>query len=499
MYLGIDCGTQSTKVVILDAEKEEVIAQGHAPHSLISDAKGKREQNPEDWILALEQAYWQAVNKAAINPSSIRAIGVSGQQHGLVVLDAQGQVIRPAKLWCDTETAPQNAELLQALGGDDGSMQRLGLVVTTGYTLSKLAWMQQYHPSDFKRIAHLLLPHDFLNYWLTGQCMTEAGDASGTGYFDVRRRGWCPDVFELIPDASHLRNALPDVIDNQQMLGKVRPEVAKRLGLSADVWVSSGGGDNMMAAIGTGNVQEGRMTLSLGTSATLSAHLNTHYDGLHPSIAHFCSSTNGWLPLICTMNLTGVVEQMRQLLNLSITEFTDMAASAPIGASGLTLLPFLNGERVPNLPQAQGQLLGMTPLNLTSAHMSRAVFEGISYGLKYGLDCLLAAGLRPQSICVTGGGAKNTFWRQLLADLLRVEIVCPAAAEGAALGAAIQALWADHHRQGDPVNLTELTARLVALDESTRVVPCSEKGEAYHEAYQTYQHRLRFQFPELTL
>ncbi len=176
MYLGIDCGTQGTKVVILDAEQGYIRGEGYAPHALISDAHGRREQEPQWWVDAFEQAYRQALAQAGIDSQAIRGIGVSGQQHGLVVLDASGAVIRPAKLWCDTETAAQNAELLVLLGGEEGSRARLGLTLATGYTLSKLLWLKQQEPESFGRIAHMLLPHDYINYWLTGEIAAEYAD-----------------------------------------------------------------------------------------------------------------------------------------------------------------------------------------------------------------------------------------------------------------------------------------------------------------------------------
>ena len=186
MFLGIDCGTQGTKALILDADSGQVMGQGSASHHMISGENGRREQETGDWLTAFEQATAQALAQAGIDGQQILGIGVSGQQHGLVLLDADGQALRPAKLWCDTESTPQNERLLAELGGEQGSLDRLGLVIAPGYTVSKLLWTREHHPEIFERIAHVLLPHDYLNFWLTGQARAEYGDASGTGYFNVR-------------------------------------------------------------------------------------------------------------------------------------------------------------------------------------------------------------------------------------------------------------------------------------------------------------------------
>lgn len=494
MYLGIDCGTQGTKVVILDTDRGHLRGEGYAPHALISAASGRREQQPQWWIDALEQAYRQALAESGIDSRAIRGIGVSGQQHGLVVLDAAGEVIRPAKLWCDTETAPQNARLLALLGGIEGSRDRLGLALATGYTLSKLLWLKQYEPASFARIAHVLLPHDYINYWLTGQIATEYGDASGTGYFDVRSRCWVPEVLALIAPDGALAQALPPLLEAHQSVGLVQPGIATRLGLNDGVRVSSGGGDNMMGAIGTGNIADGIVTLSLGTSGTLFA-CTDQAPGLAPAessglLAPFCSSSNGWLPLICTMNLTTAANGVRALFGLDLDAFNAQAKQAPIGCEGITLLPFFSGERVPALPDASGSLLGLNMQNLTPANLCRAVLEGTSFGLRYGLDLMRDAGLEARQIRLIGGGAKSRLWRQMIADIMQAPVICPQAGEAAALGAAIQALWCDSHARGENVSLRTLCERYVALDETSALSPDANAVPAYEDAYGRYRQHL---------
>ncbi len=221
MYLGVDCGTQSTKVVVLDPEGGRILGEASRPHRLDEQPGGRREQDPGIWIAALRGALQEAVARARIDARAIRAIGVSGQQHGLVALDAAGEPVHPAKLWCDTETAPWNAALVERLGGEAGCLERLGLALQTGYTASKLAWLRDTRPEAYARIATLLLPHDYLNFWLTGERVAEAGDASGTGFFDTRTRRWRHDVLaEIAPELDPGR-VLPRLIGSREPAGSV--------------------------------------------------------------------------------------------------------------------------------------------------------------------------------------------------------------------------------------------------------------------------------------
>jgi len=491
MFLGIDCGTQGTKALVLDADSGRVLGEGSAAHRLISAANGKREQQPADWLLAFEQATRAALEQAGVPGSAILAVGVSGQQHGLVLLDEQGEVLRPAKLWCDTESAPQNQRLLDYLGGEAGSLERLGVAIAPGYTVSKLLWTQEQHPDVFARIAHILLPHDYLNYWLSGRYCSEYGDASGTGYFDVRRRRWDSALLEHIDPSGRLVAALPELIESGRCLGPLRPQVAQRLGLNPRALVASGGGDNMMGAIGTGNIRPGAITMSLGTSGTLYAYAEQPQISPQPQVASFCSSSGGWLPLICTMNLTHATGAIQQLLELDLASFGALVAQAPIGAEGVLMLPFLNGERVPPLPNASASLFGMTSDNLTRANLCRAVVEGTSFGLRYGLDLLRASGIECRSIRLIGGGANSPIWRQIVADIMATPLVCPRHTEAAALGAAIQAAWSLAREQGRSTSLDELCATCVSLDESCATEPDPERSARYELVYQRYREQVQ--------
>lgn len=491
MYLGIDCGTQGTKALILNPETGEVLGQGSASHQLISGANGRREQHVDQWLTALKQATQAALQQAGISGQMIKGMAVSGQQHGLVLLDKQGHVLRPAKLWCDTESTAENQQLLDELGGETGSIERLGVAIAPGYTVSKLRWTQRNHPELFAQIAHILLPHDYLNYWLTGRCCSEYGDASGTGYFNIRTRTWDTELLEHIDPTGRLIKALPELIDSDQPVGTLRTEAAERLRLNPDVIVASGGGDNMMGAIGTGNIRPGAITMSLGTSGTLYAYGDQPVISTHPQVAAFCSSSGGWLPLICTMNLTSASGLIQQLLELKLDDFANLVNAAPIGAEGLLMMPFFNGERVPALPHATASLSGMTSENLNRANLCRAVVEGTLFSLRYGLDLLRDSGIQSREIRLIGGAAKSPMWRQAVADIMATPLVCPEYTEAAALGAAIQAAWCVARLGGKAVSLDQLCNACVRLDDHTRTAPDPQRSAQYEYVYHRYREQLK--------
>lgn len=481
MYIGIDCGTQGTKAIVVDSQQKKVIAVGYAAHEIIENSEGRREQQPQWWTAALVSAFHEAVKLAKIEPHLIRGIGVSGQQHGLVMLDENDQPLYNAKLWCDTETAAENAEFIQLLGGNEQAFAQLGIMPQTGYTASKIAWFRKHYPEQYQRIAKIMLPHDYLNYWLTGHFCMEYGDASGTGYFDVANRQWDLDAFRLLAPELDPQKVLAPLVSAEQKIGTIRPEIAKLLGLSPQVIVSTGGGDNMMGAIGTGNIKQGIATMSLGTSGTLYAYTDTPLSDLPMEIANFCSSTGGWLPLVCVMNMTSANKNVMDLLQIDVKKFNEFIQQSPIGAEGITILPFFNGERVPPLPQAKASILGLDAANFTQANLCRAMMEAASFTLRYGLDLFRQAGLSTSQIRLIGGGAKSAVWRQMIADIMNTEVVCLKEEEAAALGGAIQAMWANGEGE-----LTELCQDFVHLDEESVVQPEPQSFVEYERIYQRY-------------
>ena len=483
LYLGIDSGTQSTKAVVLDLDTGRVIAEARAPHTLIAGLPaGHMEQHPAEWTAALDAVIGEVAVK--IDRARVRGIGVSGQQHGFVPLDAGGKVIRPAKLWCDTSTVAECALLTKKLGGAKAVIRRTGLPFLPGYTAPKILWLKRHEPANFQKLRHVLLPHDYLNFHLTGNYFMEPGDASGTALLDVRRRTWSREATGAID--KNLADWLPPLSGSHEAAGTLRPELARQYGFSPDVVVSAGGGDNMMGAIGTGNVAPGAVTASLGTSGTIYAFAKKPVIDPQGEIAAFCSSTGGWLPLLCTMNLTLVTEQFRALFGWDHAALEAAVTAAPAGAGGLPLGPALAGERTPNVPRGTGVLYGLNRRTLTPGHLARAGMEGVTFGLNYGLRRLGTLGVRPKEIRLTGGGAKSASWRQLMADIFGVPVVAMVEDEGAALGGALQAAWCAGLRAGDKTSLTVLAARAVALNESTRCVP-NAKHRAVYRAMQARQ------------
>jgi xylulokinase len=478
--LGIDSGTQSTKTIALDISTGNILASAQQAYGFVeTKEEGAMEQDPAVWIAAVESTITQVLQKLGPRCKEIAGIGVSGQQHGLVLLDAGDRVVRPAKLWCDTSTTAQCAELTASLGGEAAVITLTGNAMLPGYTAPKILWVRQNEPQNWEKSVSVLLPHDYINWWLTGEKSMEFGDASGTALLDVRSRTWSQPVINAV--APNLAAKLPPLRPSSEPAGTLRPELVAQWDLPSGVTVSSGGGDNMMGAIGTGNVQPGVMTASLGTSGTLYAFSNTPVVDPKGEIAAFCDSTGHWMPLACTMNVTLVTELTRKLFDGWNHDRYDVeAATVPAGSDGLLLLPYLAGERTPNLPRGSGVLHGLTTRNLTPAHLARAAMEGVTLGLAYGLSRFQDLGVNPSEIRLTGGGSQSSFWRQLCADVFGVPTVCLSSSEGAALGAALQAAWSagkDHSME----SLHTLSDRLVKLDESTRCSPDSKNVAIYQE------------------
>lgn len=489
LFIGLDSGTQSTKAVVLDLDRGRVVAEARAPHRLITGLPaGHMEQHPRDWVRALERVLADVA--ARIDRSRVRGIGISGQQHGFVPLDAAGAVIRPAKLWCDTSTTEDCSLLTRKLGGPAAVIRTTGLPFLPGYTAPKILWLKRHEPANWKRLRHVLLPHDYLNFHLTGIHHMEAGDASGTALLDVRQRTWSAAVLRAIDPA--LGDFLPALSSSEKPAGTLRPALARKFGFPADVLVSSGGGDNMMAAIGTGNVEPGVVTCSLGTSGTIFATSPQPVVDPRGEVAAFCSSTGVWLPLLCTMNVTLVTEKLRELCGSDHAGLERALRRTTPGADGLVLLPYLAGERTPNLPRATGLLSGLTTRNLTREHLLRAGVEGVTLGLGYGLDRLRALGVRPTEIRLTGGGANSAAWRQVAADVFGVPIVTTLEGEAGALGGALQAAWCADG--GGAAKLAALCRRVVRLDPKSRCRPRAE-AHAVYRSLQAEHARLRATLP----
>lgn len=475
-YLGLDVGTQSTKGVLVDVERrgaEAIVARAAQSYGLIEGLPpGAAEQHPHTWRDAVKAVVGELL--ANVDRSRLRGVGVSGQQHGLVVLGAGDEVVRPAKLWCDTTTADEAAEITA----------RGRWSVPTGFTLPKLLWLKRHEPENFARVRSVLLPHDYINFLLTGKKFMEAGDASGSGAFDPLQRCYDERILSWLDPRA--LSFFPELVRADQPAGVVSASGAAAFGLPEGITVSPGGGDNMMSAIGSGATQPGATVISLGTSGTAFAYSDVPVvdpDGL---IAAFCDSTGAWMPLLCTMNVTLVTEEVRNAFGLGHEEMTAQAEAVPAGSDGLLFLPYLQGERVPNLPHATGALLGIRPGSLTAGRVFRAAMEGATLGLVSGVERMKRLGLQVGNVRVVGGGSKNRLWRQILADALGAPVEVLVEPESAALGGAIQAYWVTRRAAGEDVAIGAVAAELVAVaPEVTRPNPAN--AAVYRERLATLE------------
>ena len=480
LVLGVDSGTQSTKVLVVNTRDGAVVGQASRAYGLIAGLPpGAKEQHPHTWRDAASHAIHDALQQAKASAQEVAAIGVSGQQHGFVPLDKEGQVIRPAKLWCDTSTASECDQITNKLGGVKAVIEEIGNAILPGFTASKILWLKRKEPNNFARLATVLLPHDYLNFWLTGNKVMEFGDASGTALLDVKKRQWSRAVLQAIDPA--LERALPPLTPSDQPAGTLQESTARALGLSEKVLISAGGGDNMMGAIGTGNTVAGVVTASFGTSGTIYACSERPVIDAQGEIAAFCDSTNRWLPLLCTMNVTAATEMVRTDFGMTHEQFADAAVKAPAGAGGLLLLPYLEGERTPNVPYGTGVWFGVNQKTFTAAHFARAAMEGVTLGMNYGLRRLRQLGVKPRQIRVTGGGAKSKLWRQIMADVFDTEVVTVKVSEGAAYGAALQALWCWRLQRGERVKISDITGRFVRLNKPEAAHPGKAGVQVYRE------------------
>ncbi len=480
LLIGIDSGTQSTKALVVEAKSGKVLGTGVGAYDLIANLPpGAKEQHPRDWLAATRTAIQAALKQAKAQASEVVAIGVSGQQHGFVPLDKSGDVIRPAKLWCDTTTQAECEEITAKLGGAKKTIVTIGNAVLPGFTAPKILWLKKNEPKNFARLATVLLPHDYLNFWLTGEATMEYGDASGTALLDVRKRQWSATALKAIDPS--LAEKLPRLIASDEPAGTLQSATARELGLQPGILVSAGGGDNMMGAIGTGNTRQGIITASFGTSGTIYACSEKPVVDPAGEIAAFCDSTNRWLPLLCTMNVTVATELLRRDFKMDHATFDANVAHGPVGSKGLVFLPYLEGERTPNVPDGTGVYFGVSARTFNTECFARATMEGVTLGMNYGLRRLAELGVKAKQIRATGGGAKTKVWRQMMADIFNAEVVTLKVGEGAAYGAALQALWCWRLQAGEKIAIGDLTDKFVTLNRAETATPKKAAVETYRE------------------
>jgi xylulokinase len=425
LVAGVDSSTQSCKVVIRDAETGKLVRSGRAAHP------DGTEVDPAAWWTALQQAIAEAGGL-----DDVAALAVGAQQHGMVCLDEAGQVVRPALLWNDTRSAGAAAELVEELGGGEAGRRAwadaVGSVPVASFTVTKLRWLARHEPEHAARVAAVCLPHDWLTWRLGGSAdldalRTDRGDASGTGY-------WSPATgqyrFDLLERAFGRTLAVPAV------LGPAEPAGQTPTGAS----LGPGTGDNAAAALGVG-ARPGDVVVSIGTSGTVFSVADAPAADASGTVAGFADATGRFLPLVCTLNAARVLDAAAAMLGVSLDELARLALSAPAGADGLVMVPYLEGERTPNRPLATGAVHGLTLRTATPAHLARAAVEGMLCALADGLDALLAHGATANRIILVGGGARSEAVRRIAPEVFGCPVLVPEPGEYVADGAARQAAW----------------------------------------------------------
>ncbi|MCY1152742.1 MAG: xylulokinase [Sphaerochaetaceae bacterium] len=476
---GIDCGTQSTKVLCYDSQTKEVLIVTTSSHQLISKEDGTREQKASWFIDAIKDCF----NQIPIEiKEKIEAIGVSGQQHGFVALDKDGEPLHNVKLWCDTSTANYCDQLTKKLGGDKKVFSLISNQILPGYTASKVLYLKENHKSEYDKLAHILLPHDYINYYLTGEYVMEEGDASGTAFFDVKNRRFCDEVLMAIDEERDLKETLPRLVKSTDVIGKIRKEVADELKINKDAIVSPGGGDNMMGAIGAGCTSDGDLVMSLGTSGTLFGYSEKLIADSKNRLAAFISSSGGYLPLLCTMNCTVATEQLRELLQLGVKELDEIANQSKPGANGIIFLPYFNGERTPNYPKAEAVIAGMNTTNTNRSNIARASLESAIYSMQVGLEAFKEQGFKPSKIILIGGGAKSKVWAQIVSDMFKLKVMTPKISETAALGGALQSLATLEKK-----TVKEITDIHTQFNEDRIFTPNEDNYKLYEAGYEKYR------------
>jgi D-xylulose kinase len=445
--IGIDLGTSGTKTALFD-QNGRAIASATQEYPLHQPQNGWAEQDPADWWNACVATLQQVLTQSGISAADIAGIGLSGQMHGLVMLDEQGQVLRNSILWCDGRTGRECEEITQLVGAER-LIELTANPALTGFTAGKILWVRRHEPELYARCRQMMLPKDYLRYKLTGVYATEVSDASGTNLLDVPNRRWSAEVLEKLSIDPSL---LPPIYESCAVTGQVTHEAAALTGLAAGTPVVGGAADNAAAAVGTGVVRSGRAFTTIGTSGVIFAHADTVSIDRKGRVHTFCSAVPGaWTVMSCTLSAGGSLQWFRnQLCQTEMQAATELgvdpyelmstdAEKSPIGANRLLFLPYLMGERSPILDaDARGVFFGLSGIH-AKRDMTRAVMEGVTYSLRQCLDVLVEMGIAFETMLATGGGAKSPFWRQMMADLYRCEVTTIDSQEGPALGAAILA------------------------------------------------------------
>lgn len=482
LVLGIDVSTTATKAILIDPAGV-VRGIGVAEYGVSMPQPLWSEQDPTAWWKAAQSAIVAALAASGASGEEVEAVGLTGQMHGAVLLDADGEVLRPAILWNDQRTAAECDEI-RATIGPDRLIEISGNDAVTGFTAPKLLWVRRHEPEIWARLAHVLLPKDYLRLRLTGGYAMDKADGSGTLLFNLASRAWSAELL----DGLRLEAAwFPETFEGPEVTGLLTAEAAEATGLRAGTPVVAGGGDQAANAVGIGVVAEGSVALSLGTSGVVFAATNTPVHEPQGRVHAFCHAAPGqWHLMSVMLSAAGSLRWFRDALapGEEFSALTATAADVEAATDGLFFLPYLSGERSPHPdPLARGAFIGLA-LRHDRRHLVRAVLEGVAFGLRDGLDLMLEAGVaRPTTVHASGGGLASPVWRQILADVLGAELVTTATTEGAAYGAAVlAAIGASWF-----ADVAEATSALVrtthAADPGPAAAPFADAHEAYRELY----------------
>ncbi len=486
LFAGIDCSTQSCKLVVIDLDQSAIVFNDQINYDAdLPEYKtqngvmqgldeGVSESDPQMWIDSLNMLF-ERLKSSKVNIAEIAALSVSGQQHGLVALDAEGNLSRRAsKLWNDFSTGDECELLTAAVGGKEAMIDEVGNTQRTGYTAAKIYHFIRHEPERYKRTSTLFLVHNYVNWYLTGGVrVMEPGDVSGMALWHPEKQVWSEKLLDFM--AEDLAAKLPPILPSDQMIGKISPDLVESFGFSPDCSVDAGCGDNMYGAVGTGNVGPGIVTISLGTSGTAYTFLENAYIDPEGEIAAFCDSTGHYLPLLCVSNLANGYNAVLSQYSLSHEQFNEIAEQTPAGCGGRMIIPWYAGERTPDVPLATPIYFGFGLDDFKPEYLCRAVLEGHILNLYNGF---LRMPVDAREIRLTGGLAKSEIWCQTIADVFEASVV-PVQGEGAALGAALHAAW-DHEKEKNPeLKLKDVTAPFVILDEARRKEPLPENKQRY--------------------
>jgi xylulokinase len=480
-WMGIDIGTGGTRALLVDRAGKVRSAFTSAHEDIRMERPLWAEQRPEDWWRAAVEAIRGALAKAGVSGSDVQGIGLSGQMHGLTLLDSGGAVIRPALIWCDQRSQSQ-VDFINKTVGKENVLAAIANPVLTGFTLPKLLWVRDHEPGQFARVRRMLLPKDYIRYRLTGEFATEVSDASGTALFDVVQRRWSVDMLDRLSlDAS----ILPAVAESGDITGVISKDAAKLIGLQPGTRVAGGGGDQAASAVGNGIVEPGILSCTLGTSGVVFAHMEkVAYDSAG-RVHTFCHAVRDrWHVMGVTQGAGLSLQWFRNQIGAPGAGYDDLtseAAAAPAGSQGLFWLPYLMGERTPHLDAtARGGWIGITARH-TRADLIRSLIEGVSYSQRDCLDIIETLGVPVASVRVSGGGARSPFWRRLLANILGKPIVTLETQEGSAYGAALLALVGT----GEFASVPDVCR--AAIREVETVEPEADQARAYAERHSIYQ------------